>query len=159
MATQEEVLEVIKQKGFADMKELKKHFGISSSGSSWLPQRLRSLERKKLIIPLRSGNISIYIANDFECDWEEAKRILLEWGLLNKRPRGRPKGSIEYREESILKLLNFIRDNKIVNWRQIRDSLRWDTHMLNKYLRKLIQDGLIFELRCGKLRLFTTSLL
>ena len=159
MATQEEVLEAIKQKRFADLKELKKHFGISCRGSSWLPQRLRSLEHKKLVIPVRSGNISIYIANEFECDWEKAKQILLEMGLISKRPRGRPRGSYEYREESILKLLRFIQENKMVNWRQIKDSLCWNTSMLNKYLRKLVQDGLIFEWRCGKLRLFTTSLL
>jgi len=159
MATQEEVLEVIKQNGFMSLKSLKEHFGVGKSGSSWLPQRLRALEKKDMIISLRSGNVSIYIANDFECKWEEAKQILLEWGLLSKRPRGRPKGSYEYREESILKLLSFIRENKIVNWRQIREEMCWDTRMLNKYLNKLVKDGMIFEIKCGKLRLFTTSLL
>ena len=159
MATQEEVLEVIKQKGFADLKELKKHFGISGSGSSWLPQRLRSLERKKLIIPLRSGNISIYIANDFDCDWEEAKRIMLELGLVSKRPRGRPRGSYEYREESILKLISTVKEHKIISIHGLQRELKWNWNTVCKYVDKLVKDGLLFEIRTRGLRLLTTSLL
>ncbi len=159
MATQEEVLEAIRIKGYADLKDLKQHFGITHQGSSWLPQRLRALERKNLIVSIRTGNISVYLANDFDCDWEEAKQILLEWGILRKRPRGRPKGSIEYREESAMKLLRFVRESRVVNWRQIKDTLNWRTRTLNKYLDKLIRGGLIFEIRSGHLRLFTTSLI
>ncbi|AGK61502.1 hypothetical protein Asulf_01524 [Archaeoglobus sulfaticallidus PM70-1] len=159
MATQEEVLEAIKQKGYADLKDLKRHFGLEYQGSSWLPQRLRALERKGLIVSMRSGNISVYLANDFDCCWDEAKRILLELGLIRKRKRGRPKGSIQYREESITKLLNFIRENKIVTIRWIQRNMGWDWRTTTKYINKLVRDGIVFEIRNGRLRLFTISLI
>ena len=68
MATQQEVFEVINRKGYADFKDLKSHFNIERGGS-WLPQRLRALEKKKLIISMRRGNISVYFVNPEV--WEE----------------------------------------------------------------------------------------
>jgi len=62
VATQQEVFEAIKRKGYMDFKDLKSHFGIEGGGS-WLPQRLRALEKKKLIISMRMGNISVYFVN------------------------------------------------------------------------------------------------
>lgn len=152
MATQEEVLEAIRIKGYADLKDLKQHFGIANNGSSWLPQRLRALERKKLIVSMRSGNISVYIVND-DCDWEEAKQILLEWGLIRR------KRSCKYNEDAIKKLLKFIRENKIVTARQVQEAMGWNWGTTMKYITKLINDGLIFEVRTGKRKLYTTYLI
>jgi len=157
MATQEEVLEVIRIKGYADLKDLKQHFGIANNGSSWLPQRLRALERKKLIVSMRSGNISVYIVND-DCDWEEAKQILLEWGLIRKIRKVR-KRSCKYNEDAIKKLLKFIRENKIVTARQVQEAMGWNWWTTTKYITKLINDGLIFEVRTGKRKLYTTYLI
>jgi hypothetical protein len=59
MASQEEVLDAFRDlDGSASIKELKVYFGLQDvKGSSWIPQRLNALMRKKMIkrIILKNG--------------------------------------------------------------------------------------------------------
>ena len=70
------------------------------------------VDTKAIIQPLRHEEIRYW--NDlgyskaqmkayFKEDWEEAKRILLEWGLIRR------KRSCKYNEDAIKKLLKFVR--------------------------------------------------
>jgi len=146
MATQEEILEFLEKKGFADLKELKEHFGIRHKGSSYLPQRLKALEKKGLIAKISIGRITVYVCTEIKVHKEDLKKY-------SKRKRKQI-----IREENILKILRIVRERKLINWRQLKDNLNWNTKTLNKYINYLIKQGIIFEKRVGKLRLFTTSL-
>jgi|GEM_PF-2257796 ribosomal protein S25 len=164
MATQEEVEEVIKQHRVISLKELKQHYGIVG-GSSWIPQRLRALEKKRLITPLRHGNISIYLINDVSDIWTDLEIAVLR-GLLRRRPkkkRGRPKGSVEYRDEMIDKLLKFLweylKEYKIITRGKIKEKMGWNWETTNKYIDKLVTDEILFEVQRdarSDVKLYTT---
>ncbi|RLI77983.1 hypothetical protein DRP05_08690 [Archaeoglobales archaeon] len=158
MPTQEEVLQAINEMGCATYKQLKEYFGLDYQGNSNLPQRIKALQKRKLIAAAKFGGKTIFVPKQIECSKEEAIQILHELGFKKRRP-GRPSGSIIYRDESIFKLLNFLRDKKIVSWKQIREAMGWNSKTTNKYLNKLVKDQVIFEIRLGSLRLFTTYLL
>ena len=142
MATQEEVLKVIVENGgYISFKQLKKHFNISQTGSSWLPQRIRSLEFKKLVYRLRIGNETF---------------VIVDPDIIEFDFRGRPKGSISINLVMEQKLLKFVNDNKIVSWRQLRDNLGWDTKTLNKYVKILIEKNMLIEWYTGTIMLYMT---
>ncbi len=142
MATQEEVLEaIIENNGVITFNKLKEKFNLPKSGSSWLPQRLKSLKSKKLIFILKLGNTSIILAHP---------------DLLDFDFRGRPRGSISINSIMELKLLNFVNERKIVSWRQLRDGLRWDTKTLNKYIDALLRKNMLIEWDTGTLLLYMT---
>lgn len=142
MATQEEVLQVIiANEGVISFKDLKKHFGLDRSGSSWLPQRLKSLENKRLIYRLRLGNESYFLADP---------------DLLDFDFRGRPAGSVKINLLMEQKLLRFVEERKIASWKQLRIGLRWNKETLNKYLRSLLNKNMLIEWRTGGLVLYMT---
>mgnify|MGYP000135473289 CR=1 FL=1 len=143
MATQEEVLKaIIDHGGYANLKQLKEYFGLPYSGSSWLPQRLRSLINKGLVHPMRIEGMKTWYFVDVD--------------LLDISFRGRPAGTTELKASSLMKLYNFIKRNGIVTWRKVWEELNWRADRLNKYLQKLIDEGLVMEVRVGRVRLLTT---
>ena len=159
MPTQEEVLEAIHKLGCATYKDLKQYFGLENlKGSSNLPQRLRALERKGLIAVFRFGRRALIVPTELEYTQEEIEEFLHEIGAKLKI-RGRPEGLLEIREENLMKVLRFIRDNKIVTIRQVKDAMNWNWRTTVKYINKLLENQMIFEIRRGKLRMFTTSLI
>ena len=141
MATQEEILEaIIEAGGVITFTKLKEKFNLPKTGSSWLPQRLRSLKSKKLIFILKLGKTTIILAHP---------------DLLDFDFRGRPRG---FSINSIMeqKLLSFVNERKIVSWRQLRDGLRWDTRTLNKYINALLRKNMLIEWDTGTLLLYMT---
>ncbi len=160
MPTQEEVLEAIKELGWADYKRLKEYFGMDKyQGNSNLPQRIKALQEKGLIVVMRFGCKTIFMPspNEITCTREEAEQILLELGF-KKRKRGMPRGRRIIKEENMMKVLRLIRERKLVNFRQLQNELNWRSDTLNKYIDHLAKNGYIFEKRVGKSRLFTTVL-
>ncbi len=144
MATQEEVLQVIiDNRGVISFKDLKKHFGIGKSGSSWLPQRLRSLESKNLIYRLRVGNETFFIADP----------DLIEFDF-----RGRPRGSGSINTVMEQKLLRFVNERKIVSWWHLRTGLRWNERTLNKYIKSLLNKNMLIEWRTEGLIMYMTPM-
>jgi len=143
MATQEEVLKaIIDHGGYANLRQLKECFNLPYSGSSWLPQRLRSLINKGLVHPMRVEGMKTWYFVDVD--------------LLDIKLAGRPAGTTQLKASSLMRLYNFIKQNGVVTWRKAREELRWDTHRLNKYIQKLVDEGLVMEIRIGELRLLTT---
>ena len=159
MPTQEEVLEAIHKLGCATYRELKQYFGLENlKGSSNLPQRLKALERDGLIAVFRFGRRSLIVPTELKYTKEEIEEFLREIGAKLKT-RGRPEGLVEIREECLLKVLKFIRENKIVTARQVQEAMGWNWRTTMKYLNRLLEDGLIFEIQNGKHRLYTISLI
>ena len=161
MPTQAEVLEAIRKLGWADYRRLREYFGLGHlRGNSNLPQRINALLKRGDIVAIRFGKTTIFMPNpdDITCTREEAEQILKEW-WFKKKKRGMPKGMKIYREESIAKILNIVHNQKIVSFRQLQDILKWRSDALDKYLTYMVKNGLIFEIRVGKSRLFTRSLL
>jgi len=141
MATQEEVLQVIvENNGVISFKELKERFGIGRSGSSWLPQRLKSLESKKLIYRLRVGNETYFIADP---------------DLVKFETRGRPAGTFSVNAIMEMKLLKAI-ENKIMTKWQLRKILCWDNKTLDKYIRSLLNKNMLIEWDTGTITLYFT---
>ncbi len=162
MPSQEEVHRAINELGgFADFNDLKEYFGMEHlKGNSCLPQRIRALERDGKITRLRLGNKSIFISLDFSCSREEAIKILKEFGILKEqkkeqRKRGRPRGTYVYNDEMIYKIMDFIREKKVVTRWQIRKHLKINDKTVNKYLNKLLSDGAIFKINSGGWELYT----
>lgn len=142
MATQEEVLNVIIQNnGVMSFKQLKEAFKIGRSGSSWLPQRLKSLELKQLIYRVRIGNETFFIADP---------------DLINLETRGRPPGSVKINTLMEQKLLRAINARKIATKWQLRTELNWDEKTMNKYLNSLINKNMIIEWFTGTVTLYFT---
>lgn len=142
MATQEEVLQaIVENNGVMSFKQLKEHFGIGKSGSSWLPQRLRSLESKKLIYRLRIGNETFFIADPDLVEFEN---------------RGRPPGTVCISTTMEQKLLNVLGERKIMTKWQLRKTLGWDDRTLNKYIRSLISKNMLIEWDTGTITLYFT---
>ena len=160
MPTQQEVLEAIDKLGAATYHDLKEYFGMQDyRGNSNLPQRIKSLMRDGLVEAIRLGSKTIFFSTDTRIkDKEELQSILNDLGLRLKGP-GRPQGTVEYRDENLLRLLKLVRERRIINYWQIRQELGWNGRTAEKYLSKLIEDGLIFEHRSGGNRLFTVSLI
>ena len=141
MATQEEVLQVIvENNGVISFKELKEHFGIGRSGSSWLPQRLKSLESKKLIYRLRVGNETYFIADP---------------DLVKFETRGRPAGTFSVNAIMEMKLLKAI-ENKIMTKWQLRQALGWNVQTLDKYIKSLLDKNMLIEWFTGTVKLYFT---
>lgn len=157
MPTQEEVLQAIKEMGCATYKQLKDYFKMDYQGNSNLPQRIKALERRGLIAVCRLGGKTIFLPKDVNYTDEEIMQFFKELGVELRGP-GRPEGSIEYRDESLNKLLRFIRERKIVTIRHIKDSMQWNWSTTEKYINKIVRDGIVFEIRCGGVRQFTTTL-
>ena len=163
MASQEEILDFILKNGWANLKMLKKHFGINSRGSSYLPQRLRALEKKKLIVTFRFGRIVSYFPSPnvleqykmSEKERREIRKKAREEGFI-KETRGR-KPTIN--ERNIIKIMKIIREKKIINYWQLRNELGWDHKTLIKYIKYMLRNGMIFEYKFGKNIVFTKSLL
>ena len=142
MATQEEVLEaIIENNGVITFNKLKERFNLPKSGSSWLPQRLKSLKSKKLIFILKLGNTSIILAHP---------------DLLDFDFRGRPRGSISINSIMEMKLLNVLAEKKIMSKWQLRKALGWDDKTLNKYIRSLLDRNMLIEWDTGTLVLYFT---
>ncbi|MBE8539424.1 helix-turn-helix domain-containing protein [Geoglobus acetivorans] len=142
MATQEEVLQaIVENNGAVSFKQLKERFGIGKSGSSWLPQRLRSLENKKLIYRLRIGNETFFIADP---------------DLLEFESRGRPAGSIRINACMERKLLKVLRERKILTKWQLRVALGWDDKTFSKYLKSLLEKNMVIEWHTGTVTLYFT---
>ncbi len=142
MATQEEVLNVIIANGGAiSFKKLKEAFGIGKSGSSWLPQRLRSLELKRLIYRIRIGNETFFIADPDLVDFES---------------RGRPAGTVKVNVLMEQKLLRVIKARKIATKWKLRTELKWDEKTMRKYLNSLINKNMIIEFFTGTVTLYFT---
>ncbi|WP_290597050.1 MULTISPECIES: hypothetical protein [unclassified Archaeoglobus] len=158
MPTQEEVLQAIQEMGCATYKQLKERFNLQYKGNSNLPQRIKALRKRDLIAIARFGGKTIFLPKEFECTISEAEQILLEMGFKKRKP-GMQKGARIIKEESMLKLLNEIRSNKLISIWQLKCKLNWNNNTLKKYLDVLVKRGYIFEIRVGGLRLFTTSLL
>ena len=159
MPTQEEVLEAIHKLDCATYKDLKQYFGLEGlKGSSNLPQRLKALERDGLIAVFRFGRRTLIVPTELKYTKEEIEEFLKGIGAKLKT-RGRPEGLVEIREENLMKVLRFIRENKVVTIRQVKDAMNWNWKTTVKYINKLLEDQMIFEIRCGKLRMFTISLI
>ena len=142
MATQEEVLQVIiDNRGVISFRELKEHFRIGNSGSSWLPQRLKSLESKKLIYRLRVGNETFFLADPDLVEFEE---------------RGRPAGTICINAFMEQKLLSVLEKNKIVTKWQLRTILGWNDRTLDKYINSLLDKNMLIEWFTGTVKLYFT---
>jgi predicted transcriptional regulator len=142
MATQEEVLQaIVENNGVMSFKQLKEHFGIGKSGSSWLPQRLKSLESKKLIYRLRVGNETFFIADP---------------DLVEFETRGRPAGTVCINTAMEQKLLNFVNERKIVTRWKLREGLGWCERTINKYVKSLIDKNMLIEWDTGTVRLYFT---
>lgn len=62
MPTQEEVLEVIKKRGWATYTMLREHLGIKYRGNSVLPERLKSLRNKGLIKKIQTDIGVVFVA-------------------------------------------------------------------------------------------------
>ncbi|MEM2726650.1 MAG: hypothetical protein QXV61_00125 [Archaeoglobaceae archaeon] len=141
MATQEEVLNVIVEfGGVISFSDLKTHFKLPKSGSSWLPQRIRGLEKKNFVFRMRVGE-TYFIANP----------DLIDFDL-----RGRPRGRISINATMELKLLKFIEKNKVVVFSQIRQQLKWDAKTTRRYLEQLLKKNMIIEIVVGRRKAFTT---
>ncbi|AIY89898.1 MarR family transcriptional regulator [Geoglobus acetivorans] len=142
MATQEEVLQaILDNHGVISFRDLKEYFGIGKSGSSWLPQRLRSLENKKLIYRLRIGSETFFIADP---------------DLLEFESRGRPAGSIRINAFMEQKLLSVLKKKKIMTKWQLRTALGWDDRTFGKYLKSLLEKNMIIEWHTGTVTLYFT---
>ena len=142
MATQEEVLQVIlENNGVISFRELKEHFGLGNSGSSWLPQRLKSLELKKLIYRLRVGSETYFISDP---------------DLVEFETRGRPAGSVSINSVMEMKLLNALKEKKIMTKWQLRKVLGWDDRTLFKYVNSLLNKNMLIEWDTGTIILYFT---
>ncbi|RLI74773.1 hypothetical protein DRO97_05125 [Archaeoglobales archaeon] len=133
MPTQEEVLQAIKEMGCATYKQLKDYFKMDYQGNSNLPQRIKALERRGLIAVCRLGGKTIFLPKDVNYTDEEIMQFFKELGVELRGP-GRPEGSIEYRDESLNKLLRFIKENGIVSFFKITRSLNWEINTINLIL-------------------------